>query len=107
MKVIEFLAHHLCFHDLIKAVPTGEWEVRYDNPWELFGTRYDEYRCSCGRVYWFPPLDFFNLVMNKKMMDATLEVSEAWYKLGDIDNAIAVLRGKELPSNPVESRRLK
>ena len=98
MKIIRWLKHNLGFHDITKMEATGEWENRYIAPWDMFPTRYCEYRCPCGECDWIPPEDFFKLYWSKKTTDLKVEVADAWFKQGNLDNAIAVLRGKDLPS---------
>jgi hypothetical protein len=103
MKIIRWLKHNFGFHDITKMEATGDYRLSYVSPWDMFPTRYDEYKCPCGECNWFPPMDFFELYWDKKTRDLTLEVANAWYKEGNIDNAIAVLRGKDLVSNYLET----
>lgn len=84
------------FHaDVLKMIPTGEWKIEH-TPFDMFGTRYDEYICFCGVREWLPPLTMFDLQMRSMIMNATIEVAEAWRKRGNMENAIAVLQGKDV-----------
>ena len=84
--------HFLGFHDPLTCVETGDIKFEYQSAFDLFITRFYQYRCGCGRKFWMPPGSFFEWKLEqttyKMMMDAVKKLKSQ----GEYDKAIELLK---------------
>lgn len=87
------ILHKIGFHNPLAMEDTGEWELRFNSPFDLFPTRYNKYLCrDCGGYSWIPPEDFSNFYWNIRISKLKEEVANKWMKEGNPEMAVKVLR---------------
>ena len=86
------LSHFLGFHNPLVSVETGEIRFKYQNPFELFITKYSQYQCECGRQFWMPKGSFEEWRLAEQTYKMTLCVVKELEKQGRYNEAIDLLK---------------
>ncbi|MBM3253100.1 MAG: hypothetical protein FJZ16_02455 [Candidatus Omnitrophica bacterium] len=87
------ILHLLGFHgDIRKYIDTGDYEFKFDSPFNLWPTKYECYKCpECGRIDKIPPGNYMDWCFDLELTDLKLKVAKANADIGDYETAIKVL----------------
>jgi len=93
MKNLNKIIHFLGFHGIFDLIDTGEFEMRYITPWDIWPTKYEFYKCKvCGRITKMPPGDFDDMYWNQSIYKLKIKIANKWVKKGNYKKATEVLK---------------
>ncbi|OGK35109.1 hypothetical protein A3F59_02645 [Candidatus Roizmanbacteria bacterium RIFCSPHIGHO2_12_FULL_38_13] len=86
------IKHFLGFHNPLICKETDEVKFEYQGAFDFFITKFTQYQCGCGRIFWMPAGSFQEWRLKEEIYQMTLSAVRELQKRGEYDKAIELLK---------------